>query len=900
MSKARVLILLGIGLLIGPPETRATAWDEAVLPSGAASPHDTSRVFAGSARSHLLPRWVRPAARFPVPGGPRVDHASGGGAPFIGIPVKDATLSAEPVVDGALYGADGNVLSMARSGNTLYIAGSFRSVGENSGGYVPFDTRTGQALPSFPKVAGSVYAIVPDGSGGWYIGGMFSGAGGKPRACLAQIRPDGSVSDWNPSVTDPRGPYAPPVIFAIAVDGNRVYVGGAFCSIGGQPRMGLGCVDAQTGAVLDWVADASEDGHVDALALHGDTLFVGGGFSSLGGAPRSSLAAVNALTGEVLPWRMDVFGGAYALLACADTLYVGGDFIAIAGRSQPILVAVDIPSATLLPIDFRASGISRDYVPDPRVDALAKVSDTLYVVGNFSQIGGQIRSGIAALDATSGHALTWSPDTTGPRDEGWPPLLHKSVAVSGGVVYIGGYFWSVAGTHHPYVAAWDRQTGHVLDWTPTPDDAVMALAASGDTIHLGGDFRMMGAWRHRAGLAAIDLVTGRLKPAWNPNPNGGICTAVVAAGDRVFVSGDFSIIGGEPQPRSCFAALDTTNGEVTDWNPGANDLASVFMLAGDTLYAGGMFTEVGGQPRDRLAAIDVTTGEVLPWDPSANSLVLAMARSGDTIFLGGIFTEIGGQSRLGLGAVDAFTGALAPWDPGTDNSTVDALLVAGNTLYVGGAFGLIGGQQRRALAALDLWTGVATPWRPVLTSWDIVDPRVRALAMVDSVLYIGGSFASIGGQPRICLSGVDTTTGLPTDWNAGTDGLVWSLAASGNAIYAGGGFSRAGGLPCAGLAGFSIPTPPPSPPVSHLAMAITPNPARADALVRLALPTSGAVSLDVHDLQGRLVATILRDEVRTAGIHVVPIRMSGWPEGVYFCRLEAGGATATRKMVVVQ
>jgi hypothetical protein len=473
------------------------------------------------------------------------------------------------------------------------------------------------------------------------------------------------------------------------------------------------------------------------------------------------------------------------------------------------------------------------------------------------------------------------------------------VAVSGGVVYIGGYFWSVAGTHHPYVAAWDRQTGHVLDWTPTPDDAVMALAASGDTIHLGGDFHMMGAWLHRAGLAAIDLVTGRLKPAWNPNPNGGICTAVVAAGDRVFVSGDFSVIGGDPQPRSYFAALDTTNGEVTGWNPGANDLASVFLLAGDTLYAGGMFTEVGGQPRDRLAAIDVTTGEVLPWDPSANSLVLAMARSGDTVFLGGIFTQIGGQSRSGLGAVDAFTGALAPWDPGTDNSTVDALLVAGSTLYVGGAFGMIGGEARNAIAALDVSTAAVRSWYPPPTAWG-VPTRVKALVMHDSLLYVGGEFASMNGEPRICLAAVDTATGLATSWDPGLDGYVWSLAASGNAIYAGGGFSRAGGLPCAGLAGFRIPTLPPSPPVSRLAMAITPNPARADALVRLALPASGAVSLDVHDLQGRLVATILRDEVRTAGIHVVPIRMSGWPEGVYFCRLEAGGATATRKMVVVQ
>jgi hypothetical protein len=802
-------------------------------------------------------------------------------------------------VEPGLYGVDGNVLSMARSGNTLYIAGSFRSVGENSGGYTPLDTRTGQALPSFPKVAGSVYAIVPDGSGGWYIGGMFSGVGGKPRSCLAQIRKDGSVSDWNPSVTDPRGPFAPPVVFAIAVDGNRVCVGGDFRFIGGQPRMGLGWVDAQTGAVLDKTADTSEDGYVGALALRGDTLFVGGGFSSLGGAPRSSLAAVNALTGEVLPWRMDVFGGAFALLACADTLYVGGDFLGIGGRPQPILAAVDIPSATLLPIDFRASGISRDYVPDPRVDALARVSDTLYVVGNFSQIGGQIRSGIAALDATSGNAFTWLPDTTGPRSEGWPPLLHKSVAVSGGAVYIGGYFESVAGTYHPYVAAWDRQTGHVLDWTPTPDDAVMALVPSGDTIHLGGDFHMMGAWQHRAGLAAIDMTTGRLKP-WNPNPNGSICTAVAMSGDRVFVSGDFSIIGGDPQPRSYLAALDTINGEVTDWNPDANDLASVFMLAGDTLYAGGVFTQMGGRARSCAAAIDATTGAVLPWDPSANwPGVLAMARGGDTIFLGGVFTQVGGQPRQSLAAVDAYTGALSDWNPGTDGNAVEALLIAGNTLYVGGNYRVIGSEARNAIAALNAQTGAVMPWYPAPTAWG-VPSEVKALALNDSLLYVGGAFATISGQPRICLAAVDTSTTLATGWDPGLDGYVWTLLASGSTIHVGGGFSRAGGLPCAGLAGFSIPPPSPNPPASRLAITVIPNPIRAEAVARLVLPVGGLVSLDVYDLQGRRVAAILHSEERAAGVHEVPIRASGWREGVYFCRIRIGGATATRKMAVLR
>ena len=872
---------------------------------GAVSSFDTTHASAYPVWPPVLPRPLRGGYAFPVPYAGRAKRHFGGPPTPVDTRMSATSRPTEQVVNRVLYGADGNVLGMAQAGNTLYIAGAFRSIGENSGGLVPYDTRTGLALPSFPKVAGSVSAIVPDGTGGWYIGGEFTGVGGKPRSCLAQIGADGTLTDWNPSVSGSVAYIAPPSVAALAVRGNRVFVGGAFRFIGGQPRLDLGCVDARTGDVLAWGADASEDGFVSALALQNDTLFVGGGFSSLGGAPRSSLAAVNALTGEILPWRMDVLGGAYALLACSDTLFVGGDFIAIAGRSQPILVAADIPTATLLPIDFQAHGISQDYMPAPRVTGLARVSDTLYTVGNFDQIGGQARSGIAAVNAASGSALAWQPDTTGPRGEGHPPLMCLSVAVLGRAVYIGGYFGLVAGAHHPYIAGWDRRTGQVLDWTPTPDDAVLSFAASGDTLLVGGFFHMVGGWQHRAGLAAIDVATGRVKP-WNPNPDGTVCTAVAVKGDRVLVSGDFSVVGGDPQPRSYFAALDTINGEVTAWDPGANDAATAFLLSGDTLFVGGMFTEIGGQARNGLAAIDMTTAMVLPWDPNATSNfdgyfpVCAVARSQDTIYLGGTFTEMGGHVRRGLAAVDANSGELSPWNPETDNSAVYALLISGSTLYVGGAFGVIGGQPQRALAALDLRTGQPTAWRPQLTEWDVVDPRVRALVLVDSVLCVGGSFASIGGQPRICLGGVDTTTGLATDWDPGTDGLVWTLAASCNTLYAGGGFSRAGGLPSSGLAAFAFPTTPRPPTASQLAIMVAPNPVRAEAVARFTLPAAGLVSLDVFDLQGRRVVSVVHSEAQSAGVHEVPIHSSGWREGMYFCRLSIGGAIATRKLAVLR
>jgi len=808
----------------------------------------------------------------------------------------------ELVVDPNLWGTDlnGNVASVARLGNTLYFAGSFRSVGENTGGLVPFDARTGEALRPFPKVSGHVNAIVPDGSGGWYVGGEFTAIGGVPRSCLAQIRADGSVSSWDPGVTGSPGYIDPPEVSAIAVFRDRVFVGGGFREIGGQPHENLGCVDARTGSVLDWNLDINQVGWVYTFLVHDSTLFVGGFLDSLGGQPREGLGAVEAATGIVKPWRADVVGSVWALLAREDTLYVGGDFLGINFRDRPLLAAVDIQSGQLLPFDAHASGLHMRYATPPQVAAMALRGDTLYAVGNFTQIGGQVRSSIAALDVTTGIALSWAPDTLGPRWEGFPPPLVQTLAVEGESVYIGGWFDTVNGVSQPFVAQLSRETGSSTGWNPKLDHAVHALAVLGDTVHVGGEFSKIGEWKHRAGLAAIDLTTGALKP-WNPNPDGVICTAVAVRGGRVFVSGDFLNIGGQPRPRTYFAALDTINGEATDWNPGANDVASVLLLEGDTLYAGGWFTQIAGQARNSLAAFNVATGALTSWNPNANNGVDALALNGTVMYVGGSFDRLGGRVRPFIGAVDAGTGEVLPWNPSPDNY-VHAVLVSGNTIYVGGTFGWIGGQSRASLAALDAITGVPTAWNPAPTQWDVIDPRIRALALSGSNLYVGGSFATIGGQPRICLAAVDTATGLATDWDAGLDGLVWSLAAEGTTLYVGGGFSRAGGLPCAGLAAFSSPPPPaPSPLPSRLGIAVIwPNPARSVASMRLALPTTASASLNVYDLQGRLVAGIFHAQVHAAGIEDVSFPTDGWPVGLYICRLEAGGAHASRKLLIVR
>lgn len=892
MAKTRSWILLGIGLLAISIEPGRACPSEGA-PMGRVAPADTSRGSRPDGLWNGRPLWS--------PGDPRsrwrATTESVQALPSMAWRGSSGAAG-EPVADPNLWGANGNVVDIARSGNTLYVAGSFRSVGENSGGFVPLDARTGEALRPFPKVAGSVYAIASDGSGGWYIGGEFTAVAGKRRSCLAQIRADGSVSDWNPSVTGSPGYIDPPQVTAMAVSGDQVFVGGGFRVIGGRPHENLGCVDARTGAVLDWNLDTEPDGWVYTLAVHENTAFVGGWFFTIGGQARSCLAAVDATTGAVTPWQADAAGGVWALLFRADTLLIGGEFGWIAGSLRSYLAAVDIHTAQLLPFDAHASGMPAQYFPNPRVAALALVGDTLYAAGNFTQIGGQVRSSLAALNVTTGEALAWAPDTLGHRYEGFPPLLCQTLAVSGGTVYVGGFFETVGGESRPFVAALSRERGNVTAWNPKPDLGVYALAARGDTVYVGGSFSLVGEWSHRAGLAAIDLTTGAVKP-WNPNPDGIICTAVAVSGDRVLVSGDFATIGGAPQPRNYFAALDTINGEVTDWNPGANSLANVFLLDGDTLYVGGEFTQIGGQPRNYAAAVNATSGEVTAWNPNASWPVLAIARRSDTIYVGGVFNHLGGQWRRGIAAVDAAAGGLMPWNPDTDDGIVEALLVSGNTLYVGGAFGQIGGQARRSIAALDATTGNAASWYPQPTAWGS-PTEVKALALVGGTLYVGGVFGSIGGQPRICLAAVDTATGLATDWDPGADGIVWVLATDGSTVYAGGGFTRAGGLPAVGLAAFSRPKDPVPVPVPFALAQSIPNPAHSSAIIQYALPVAAPVTLSVYDLQGRRVATLLDHVFQEAGRHDVPVPAERWKPGVYLYRFEAGGRSATRKMVVVR
>ena len=78
------------------------------------------------------------------------------------------------------------------------------------------------------------------------------------------------------------------------------------------------------------------------------------------------------------------------------------------------------------------------------------------------------------------------------------------------------------------------------------------------------------------------------------------------------------------------------------------------MVSGSTIYAGGDFTTMNGSTtRNRLAAIEAATGNVTPWDPNANNSVNVLAGLSDRLYAGGLFTTMGNSPRPAFARFDA-------------------------------------------------------------------------------------------------------------------------------------------------------------------------------------------------------------------------------------------------------
>ncbi len=626
-----------------------------------------------------------------------------------------------------------------------------------------------QANPEFPVTNNQVLTTALHGNT-LYIGGYFDAVGRYTGPYVAFDAGTGSLT-----ATSPRVNGISASVRTIAPDGEGgFYLGGEFTSVNGVPRSNLAHVRAD-GTLDGWAP--SPDGTVWSLALDGSKLYVGGSFYNIGGQGRWGLAAIDRTTGLASGWDPhSSFGGisgtVYGLAVSGSTVYAGGGFNNIGGQSRSGLAALDA-----------ATGLAAAWNPNPLdtgfpgvVRSIQVSGSTVYVSGSFTTIGGSLRNSVAAIDAGSAAATAWNPTSNG---------LVYQLLLNGSMIYACGSFTSIGGAPRKSIAELNLAgTGNATSWNPDASSTVFAIARTGSTVYAGGNFELIGG-ASRARVAALDATTG-LATGWDPPDPGYDVYSVLPSGSTVVVGGTFW--GIDVKLRSHLAAIDLTTNRVTDWNPNP-DLSYVNIVAasGSKVFVGGHFNNIGGQARSYLAAIDSASGLATPWNPSPNSFVNAIVPAGGVLYVGGSFTSTGGQPRNRIAAFDEASGILTAWNPSATGA-VNAIAVSGNTVFAGGLFQTsIGGQSRSRIAALDATTGLATAWNPGANG------EVLALAVDGPTLYAGGAFTSVAGQPRGYVAAIDSASATVTAWNPGADNRVGALALAGSTVYAGGAFGTIGG-----------------------------------------------------------------------------------------------------------
>ncbi len=576
-------------------------------------------------------------------------------------------------------------------------------------------------------------------------------------------------------------------------DGST-YIGGSFSKVG--PRIGSGMVLEQSGPGIQPNSGGNGDpetspfpevagGRVLAVAQDGlGGWFIGGDFDYVGTQLRHGLAHVNPDGSVDGSWNPGATGGQLrvdALAVSSGVVYVGGSFDTVDGQPRNNIAAVDASSGTALSAWNPGA--------DGEVLTLAVGNGLVYAGGGFSSIGGQPRSHIGALDS-NGDATSWAPDADGAVD---------ALAVSGTTVYAGGGFSSIGGQPRSNIAALDSN-GDATSWAPDASGTVDALAVSGTAVYAGGSFSGASSigGADRDFLAALDPSTGNATD-WNPAPNDVVRSLAVAPG-LVYVGGDFSGVNSiGSRNREHVAALEDTTGAATTWNPNPNDSVLALGEDGSSVYAGGSFVTAGPNVADRLNIARLQADGTLDttWNPGVDGTVRALRLSGGKLYVGGSFAILGEAFRSNLGALDAATGIVDPvWTPSAENEVRSLDISAdGSTIYVGGYFLTLSD----GTSTVGPYLGSVGSDGVVNAAWDPSPDSspVNAIAVSGSTVYVSGGFGQIGGLTRAGLAALDASGGTSLAGSGWDDGVFpfgpAALTVSGGSLYAGGDFTGIGG-----------------------------------------------------------------------------------------------------------
>ena len=675
-------------------------------------------------------------------------------------------------------------------------------------------------------------------------------------------------------------------IRALAIDrqGN-VYVGGAFRAVGGISTVVNNIVqyNVQTNSwsalgtgANNGVSDTSFSERVNALAIDRQgRIYVGGRFTRAGEVSANRVArfdpqanswsalgtgANNGISGDETSFP----GPSVSALAVDEQgrVYVGGDFTQAGGVSARSVARFDPATNSWSAL---GAGVSFSLGSGGEVNALAiDGQGRVYVGGRFTRAGGVSANNVARFDP---QANSWSALGTG-ANNGVSGSVNALAVDGQGLVYVGGRFAQAVGVSASSVARFNPATN---SWSALgtgggsgTNDIVRALAVDGQgRVYVGGLFTQAG------GVSANSVA--RFDPATNS-------WSTLGTGANNGVTG-LPILGIPDLPLP------------PDFPPDFVLPGIVGALAVDgqgNVYVGGAFTRAGG----------VSANSVARFNPATNS-----------------------WSALGTGSSNGVSGSRNPILP---VPSVSALAVDGQgRVYVGGDFTEAGGVSARSVArfnpATNSWSALGTGANNGVSGDEtpLSGPSVSALA-VDGQgrVYVGGRFTRAGEVSANRVARFDpqanSWSALGTGANNGVGGITSTISVGVNTfavdrqgrVYVGGNFTTAGDVASAYIARWNsaasrIEQISADVPKTFLLEQNYPNPFNPSTTIRYQLPVASEVKLEVYDVLGKKIATLV-NERQSAGSYQVVWNASGLSSGTYFYRLQAGTFVETKKMIMVK
>lgn len=611
----------------------------------------------------------------------------------------------------------------------IYVVGSFTQAGDVDVNRVAVWRGSqwealGEGLSA--QFSFSVNAVAIGQNGNVYVGGSFSQAGGKSTYALAMWDGD----EWHAvggGIQEVWGTDSfPGTVRDIQIhDDGSVYVGGSFNRAGNTAVRNLAVWDGEQwhdvggGAGDDWRS-------VNALHVNGNDLYVGGDFTSVGGG------SVNA--NFIAKWdgqEWTSFGQGtndHVRTIAVDTqgkIYVGGSFLfrfwdgdgwnVVGGGvgwgfyyvntvhygNDNVYIGGRFFSAGYDQYSFNDEneyntiGVARiarwnvneekwytvgeggnGVVGEINTIATGQFGE-LYIGGRFTIAGNIEVSNIARWDGT-----TWTSLGGGVNGEVY------AIAADGEYVYVGGIFTHAGEVPVNRIARWDGEQWIDLDGG-VHGYIVQAIEINGNDVYIGGFFG-------EAGNVEAHNVARWDGTQWHSLGDGvfngvqGVVYALASHGEDLFVGGSFTQAGGS-------SANNIARWDGMEWDRlrgGVNGIVRSIAVYRNDIIVGGNFTHA----HNGVPVGDILVNRVARWNRSGWAAmgsgfsgwfeqVNAVTVSDDKIFAGGTF----------WGYVAQWTGAgwmmILPSVGAGETVPEVNTLAAGGTLFVGGRFEVAGGMN---------------------------------------------------------------------------------------------------------------------------------------------------------------------------------------------------------------